>query len=219
MLVPESPGILCAQGLIVSDLKEDFVSSRRASLDAHGLKQLRAVIRDLAGDAGAWFKREAVAQPSRSIEIVLDMRYVGQNFELPVSLGRSNSGKVPGLPAGQALHERFFASHAQHYGFFNPDDPVEVINVRLTARGSLSYPAPAAKPKARAAAEPVGRRPVYFSADKPARTPVFDRAALIEGQSIKGPAIIQQLDTTTVLAPGDRLRVDAAKNLMIEIAP
>lgn len=219
VLVPESPGILCAQGLIVSDLKEDFVTSRRAPLTSDGLKQVRSIIRELAANARDWFKREKVTPARRGIEVVLDMRYVGQNFELPVSNGRVAGGKAPGLPLQAELLERFFAAHERHYGFFNPDDPVEVINVRLTAFGSLSYPAAPVEAKRRAAGKPTGLRPVYFNSGKPAHTPVYDRSGLIVGQKITGPAIIQQLDSTTVLSPGDRLWVDAAANLLIEIAP
>jgi len=219
VLVPESPGILCAQGLIVSDLKEDFVTSRRAPLNADGLKQVRSIIRELAGSARDWFKQEAVAPRHRNVEVVLDMRYIGQNFELPVSIGRISGGKAPELPSPQELRERFFTAHESHYGFFNPDDQVEVINVRLTALGSLSYPAAPGEAMSRSAGKPAGFRLIYFAAGKPVRTPVYDRVSLIKGQKITGPAIIQQLDSTTVLSPGDRLCVDAAKNLLIEIAP
>jgi N-methylhydantoinase A len=218
ILVPESPGILCAQGLIVSDLKEDFVRSRRAPLDRTGLKQVHAALRELMGDARAWFKRERVASTDRAAELVLDMRYVGQNFELPVAVAGFGSDKTPELPHLDALRDAFFEAHAQYYGFFNPDDPVEIINVRLTARGALNYPAPSQRADRGPHAGPVRTRPVFFRAGKPSKTPVYDRPSLAVGQRIAGPAIIQQLDSTTVLFPGDTLRVDPTRNLLIEIS-
>jgi len=218
ILVPESPGILCAQGLIVSDLKEDFVRSRRVALDGKGLRQVRSTIKDLLRDARAWFKTERVTGDSRSVELVLDMRYVGQNFELPVQVDRASGTAAPDLPPLEVLHEEFFQAHNQYYGFFNPDDPVEVVNIRLTARGALSYPPPKPAKKQRGAAKPIGKRPVFFKPAKAQETPVYDRTKLFPGHRISGPAIVQQLDSTTVVFPGDTLRVDAARNLLIEVA-
>ncbi len=218
ILVPESPGILCAQGLIVSDLKEDFVRSRRVALDGKGLRQVRSTIKDLLRDARAWFKTERVAGDNRSVELVLDMRYVGQNFELPVQVDRASGTAAPDLPPLDVLHEEFFRAHNQYYGFFNPDDPVEVVNIRLTARGALSYPPPKPARKQKGAAKPIGKRPVFFKPGKAQETPVYDRSRLSPGHRIPGPAIVQQLDSTTVVFPGDTLRVDAARNLLIEVA-
>ena len=220
VLVPESPGILCAQGLLVSDLKEDFVRSRRVPLDSKGLKQVRpGAQRADARCVADWFKRETVEPSGRSTDLVLDMRYVGQNFELQVSAGRVTGDRAPEVPPLDELHERFFAAHEQYYGFFNPDDPVEVVNVRLTARGALTYAGAAeASRKSKSAGKPAAKRPVWFDETGPIATPVYDRSTLAVGQRIKGPAIVTQLDSTTVIYPGDRLSVDAARNLLIEIA-
>ena len=218
ILVPESPGILCAQGLIVSDLKEDFVRSRRVALDAGGLKAIGTTQRDLMRDAAAWFKRERVSKSDRNVELVLDMRYVGQNFELPVPAGRAlGDAALEGLEL-DVLKQAFFQAHEQYYGFFNPDDPIEIVNARLTARGALSYPAPPVEEGRGKAGTPIGSRPVHFTTGGPQKTPVYDRSTLAVGQKIAGPAIIQQLDSTTVLFPGDVLRVDPARNLLIEVS-
>ncbi|MGI9414623.1 MAG: hydantoinase/oxoprolinase family protein [Hyphomicrobiales bacterium] len=218
VLVPAHPGILCAQGLVVSDLKEDFVHSRRLPLDAASLKQLRGVVKALNGEVAAWFEREGVSRSGRAVEAVLDLRYVGQNFELPVHLARTTGARAPGLPPLGRLHELFFEAHRQHYGFHNPDDPVEVVNVRLTARGTLSVATAAPARRKRARLQPIAHRPVHFTAARAVRTPVYDRAALAPGHGIVGPAIIQQLDSTTVVHPGDTLHVDEAENFLIENA-
>jgi N-methylhydantoinase A len=118
------------------------------------------------------------------------------------------------------LRALFFAAHERHYGYHNPDDPVEIVNYRLTAGGRLSRPAdspvaatvPAAPPPA-----PIDRRQVYFTADHAVSTPVFARMSLLPGHRLSGPAVVDQLDATTLLYPGDTLRVDRAHNLCIEV--
>jgi N-methylhydantoinase A len=213
VVVPPAPGILCAQGLIVSDLKEDFVRTRRTALDAAGA-ELRETLAALAAAAERWFAAEAVAPDQRVVVATLDMRYVGQNFELPVALAT-----IAPPPDVAALKALFFAAHEQSYGFFNPDDPVEIVNYRLSARGRLRQPAPPHHAPAAAPPVPLERRPVWFDADAPVDTPVYDRAGLAPGHGLDGPAVIEQLDATTLLHPGDRLTVDGALNLVLALAP
>ena len=134
VVVPAAPGILCAEGLVVSELKEEFVRTARTRLDEKGLARLAAIVETLRGAAGKWFEDEGVAPDRRRISVVLDLRYVGQNFELAVPL---DGAEPPDLPT---LRDRFFAVHTRHYGFHNPDDPIELINARLTATGNLAAP-------------------------------------------------------------------------------
>jgi N-methylhydantoinase A len=84
IVVPPHPGILCAQGLVVSDLKEDLVRTSRLPLEPHAITSLRATATELLAEAEAWFAQEDVEEPDRAIEISLDLRYVGQNYELSV---------------------------------------------------------------------------------------------------------------------------------------
>ena len=214
IVVPPAPGILCAQGLIVSDLKEDFVRTARTALDAHAGPALLAQLTALRADAEAWFAAEAVAPAERAIAVSLDMRYVGQNFELSVELGTADP-----LPHPAALAAAFLAAHERSYGFANAQDPVEIVNFRLVARGRQRRPAPPRHPPASGAPAAVGRRAVWFDAAAATDTPIYERAALAPFHALTGPAVIEQLDATTLLFPGDRLAVDQALNLVIEIAP
>ena len=221
ILVPPAPGILCAQGLIVSELKEDFVSTDRILLASDGTEAVQAHLDGLLDKAQAWFETEGVAPASRTLRLSLDMRFVGQNFELSVPIDRPNGqpagGAPPRLPGAREIHDLFFQVHEQHYGFHNPADPVEVINVRVAATAALPRAvagdaAPSASPPAASS-----RRPVHFDGDGPRQTPVYDRAALAPGHVLAGPAIIEQFDATTVLHPGDRLSVDETLNIIIEV--
>ena len=245
ILVPAAPGILCAQGLIVSDLKEDFVAGERVSGDAAGLRRLASLVDGLTARARAWFDAEGVPSPSRRLELAVDARYVGQNFELAVPVatrggdgraGRGGLAEQAGLegaaaglgsdgdpmpvPTPDALRERFLEVHEAAYGYANPHDPIEIVNVRLTARGRLfeeptacepGDPGPPPEPvRAQAGAVRFRRRV--------ADCPVYDRESLRAGHTLNGPAIVEQLDSTTPIFPQDTAVVDPAGNLVIRIA-
>jgi N-methylhydantoinase A len=120
----------------------------------------------------------------------------------------------------EPVRNMFFQAHQRFYGFHNPDDPVELVNVRMTARGAIPIlDSVRADRKSAAAPSPVDRRPVWFENDAAVDAPVYDRVALRPGDTLAGPAIIEQFDSTTVLHPGDSLRVDDALNLLITVAP
>jgi hypothetical protein len=197
-LVPFAPGILCAQGLIVSDLRETFVRTAVTSLDEKRRDEVRTRIGELKTQADAWFDAEHVERSNRSIDIVLDTRYVGQNFELAIGLGSADP-----LPGADEIKQRFFAEHERAYGFHNPADRIEIVNFRLIAVGKLRQPASRpGEPRQSGKAEPASRRKVWFEADKAEDTPVYDRATLMPGDMIAGPAVIEQLDSTTLLFSG-----------------
>ena len=221
ILVPEVPGIVCAQGLVIADVKEDFVLGRRVELNTQTAGELAAAVAELAERAEAWFREEAVPDADREVELVFDARYIGQNFELRVPVASGPPTVLDGRPAPDsiaAITARFFDVHDVAYGYHNPDDPVEVVNVRLTAFGRTRRGAAegaATGPADLPAPEEI--RPVWFGPHAPADTPVFDRSRLRTGAEIVGPAIVEQLDATTVVHPGDRARVDAHANLNITL--
>ena len=145
---------------------------------------------------------------------MLDARYVGQNFELAIGLGSAEP-----LPSADAIKQLFFAEHERAYGFHNPADPIEIVNFRLIAVGKLRQPAARpVEPRKSGSAQPASRRAVWFTADAAQDTPVYDRATLLPGDTIAGPAVIEQLDSTTLLFPGDRATVDPHLNLIVDIA-
>ena len=218
ILIPAAPGIVCAQGLVVSDIKEDFVTSQRTTVDADSHPSLVAQVKALLGQTDAWFEREQIEAEHRLLELSLDARYVGQNFELSVPIATGSAIVPNAIPSHAELRERFFAVHEQAYGYFNPDGPIEVINFRLTARGRL-YRVDEAQGTTvdGGSAEPIGARAIYFDHEACVSSSVYQRSSLKTGQSITGPAVIEQLDTTTLIYPDDRAVVDRAGNLVIGI--
>lgn len=211
ILVPPAPGILCAEGLIVADLEESFVATCRTPL-AGDLAPVEHALARLAGDAERWWSGERVAPADRRAELTVDLRYVGQNYELGV--------RVPGtrmtLPPRGELARLFFAAHDQSYGHHDPDAPVEVVNVRLTATGRL--PSVTARPEPRpATGRPSGTRPIWFDESGPVETAVWRRSDLGAGAAIVGPAVVEQLDATTLVPPGATAEVDQALGLLIRL--
>lgn len=218
IVVPIAPGILCAQGLIVSDLKEDFVRSGRFLMDEAGEGHLSRTLDELEADARAWFEAEEIAAADRRLLVTLDCRYVGQNFELPVEFAAEAPDDLPRPGSATDVQDGFHAVHRRLYGFHSAGEPIEVVNIRVTASGRLGgMSTPDAGEARTGTPEPVGSRPVWFEEAEPVDTPVYDRATFAPGMSFVGPAIVEQLDTTTVVFPGDRVTVDPSMNLVIAV--
>jgi N-methylhydantoinase A len=133
----------------------------------------------------------------------IDLRYVGQSYELTI-------------PAGEGLLERFHVEHDRTYGFSAPEEPVEVVSLRLTSVGAIVKPP--ARPLAHGGpAEPKETRPVYFAESSGfVDCPIYDRYPLPAGATFAGPAIVEEFDSTTVVHPGFAVRVDDLGNLVIE---
>ena len=218
VLVPPAPGIVCAEGLLVSDQKEDFVASQRLPLTDAAMATASDVVGRLAERAAAWFEAENLPEAGRAMELALDLRYVGQNFELITPVAAGASVGPSDLPDTKKLASLFFAAHDRAYGFHDENAAVEIVNFRMTARGRLfDAPPPAEATAAPEMPEPTGRRPVWFDQDAAVDTPVYRRESLMPGLTFAGPAIVDQLDATTPVFPGDRVEVRADGSLLIAL--
>lgn len=212
IVVPRAPGILCAKGLLDAELQENFVAACRAPL-AGAFAEIAAATAEVRADGEAWLTREAEGAEDGRVILSLDMRYIGQNYELPV--------EIPGEPSADprdvsALREAFLAEHRRAYGHADAEAPIEVVNVRARAvarlrRGESDVAGPSER------AEPQATVPVWFDETAPVDTPVHDRDGLPVGTTLRGPVIVTQLDATTVVPPGARIAVDEALNLLMEI--
>jgi len=213
VIIPNAPGILCADGLTESDLQENFVATCRAQLsdDLTGVEQALAGLSIQADD---WIATETDEAGDAQKLASVDIRYVGQNYELPVVIG--NSLDAPKLPAATELLEKFFEAHLRSYGYVDRDAPVEVMNVRLKAVYPLSQTV--GQPKGpKGPASPEFMQDVWFSAEVALSTPIYRRDTLPVGTTLTGPAIITQFDATTVVPPDATITVDEALNLILEL--
>ncbi|MDE0308117.1 MAG: hydantoinase/oxoprolinase family protein [Albidovulum sp.] len=217
VVVPRSPGILCAQGLVVADKKEDLVRTARIRISDDYRETARVALEALAAELAGWFERERIPESEREQRIAFDMRFVGQNYELRVPLPDANMSMLPGSDSLKAM---FLAEHRRSYGFANAGDDIEIVNVRLTGIGHRRNEISTGEDRPAAGSpEPYTLRPVYFESGGPTGAPVFHRRDLAPGHRISGPAIISQLDSTTLVGIGDSLLVDRHCNLIIDIAP
>jgi N-methylhydantoinase A len=146
-------------------------------------------------------------------QIALDLRYVGQEFTLsvPVTLAQLKAGNR------KVIRQAFDALYEHRYAHHSPDEPVEMVNMRLGIIGKRTKLAFPRLGKGRSA-KPARHRDVYFlDAKKPVRCPVYERDALAAGTRVTGPAIVQELGTTTVLFKGDDCRVAPSGELIIKV--
>jgi len=217
VLVPRNPGILCAMGLLLTDLRISLAAGRMAPLAAASLGALAEGYAGLEAQAESWFLAEAVAPERRAMSRSMDMRYDGQAHELVVAC-------PPGPLTEETLGElrtRFEEAHRQVYGYFSPEEPIRVVALRLDATGRVPQIRLRAHPPATAAvaATRTGERQLWLpEAHGTIACPVYDRERLGPGHRIPGPAIIEQMDSTTLVLPGQSVTVDPWLNLMIEEA-
>jgi len=218
VLVPPSPGIASAVGMLVTDLRHEFVATRRLRLDGLTPSALEALFADFVAEGGARLARDGVPLADRRMLRSADLRYHGQSFELPVI--------VPPGPLSAAdilrLREQFHSMHERAYGYAAPDDPVELVNVRLAAVGVTPKPRRAPLPVGGPAATPAlkGHRDIWFAEAGGFRpTLVLDRGKLLRGNVLDGPAIIEEHDASTLVHPGWTATVDEHGNLVLGPSP
>jgi len=148
-------------------------------------------------------RREGLADDRIEFQRQIDLRYVGQSYELTI-------------PAGDDLLERFHAEHDRVYGFAAPAEAVELVSVRVASVGRIDKP-PARVLEPGATPEPKERRDVYFAeTDGYVDCPIYDRYSLPAGARLTGPAVVEEFDSTTVVHPGFTVSVDGTGNLIIE---
>ena len=217
VIIPNAPGHFSAFGMLVADLRRDFVRTLFSPLASAPF--------DLLDDIFAEMERNSehdVRETSRrveGIEIVrgADMRYVGQEHavtvEIPSALFAARD--VAGIKAA------FDAVHRLRYGYASEDEAAEIVSLRCSVTGLMPKPTldrivpGAAEPDAAALSE---RRPVYFTLERRfVETPVFDRTKLKSGNRISGPALVEEYASTTVVLPRDTLEIDVYGNLLIEV--
>ncbi len=219
IVVPAAPGIVCAHGLLVAETREDFVRSRRVPADPSSMSVIAADVAELDQRIDDWMAGLGGVSGTMRRELTVDARYVGQNFELQVGLSRAAHGEPLEVPALDAFLDLFFKAHERAYGYANRSAPVEIVNTRLTGLVDGLSIAPEALKTQSAPPEPRAYRDVWFNQDGPMETAIHRRDDLGAGTVLTGPAIVEQLDTTIIIHPGDVATLDAAGNFIIRITP
>jgi N-methylhydantoinase A len=215
ILIPRAPGILCAMGLLLTDLRADFATTRLVSLAPDALNEIQSAFAVLDKQAEAWFAREKIDADARALQRVVDMRYAGQNYELAVRLPQ---GPIPVDSVG-LLARGFAQAHERMYGFVADNEPVQLVTFRLEALGRVRKATinaePLAGPDAKRAMRE--RREVWIGEEnRVVPCPIYERNRLKPGNAFIGPAVVEQMDATTFVLPGMSARVDAYSNMILE---
>jgi len=212
LFVPRYPGILCAIGLLTTEFRYDFVVTRLQRAGQFDAAATEAIFLDLEDRAVRRLEADGAPPESRRFARAADMRYQKQGVELtvPFTAGAATDSTLGALVAAfHDLHERL-------YTFADRSAPVEIVNLRVEAAGGHR---PLALPEIGAGAgapKPNGERMASLDGGPLRRTPVYRREALGAGQRIAGPAIVDQLDSTTVVLEGQTARTDRYANLIVE---
>ena len=218
VIVPTNPGVLCALGLLVADVRSDFGLTRIMNLDRASPDDLNRAVSEVAAEAVAWFERERVPPRKRNLVKAIDMRYVGQSHELTVELPDELQRRDFTERDRDPLVRAFLRDHEHVYGYA-PEAPIQLVTFRVSARADVSRPplvGDAVADGGDAEAARTGTRRIHFTESHGyVDSPVYDRARLTGSAEILGPAIVEQMDATTVILPGQIARQDPAGNLVL----
>jgi N-methylhydantoinase A len=189
VIVPPSPGLLCALGDLVAGFRNEFAQTLIRLTRETTDEELQAILGELEGRAREWMDAEGIPQAAQHVEFVADMRYRGQGYEIPV-------------PWEEGLEERFNALHEQLYGFRMPNTASEIVNLRAVGTGDRPEP----------------ELPEQEPQSNSLQPGTYERAGLHAGTRILGPAIVTEFDSTTVILDGYVAEIDRHFNLLIRSA-
>jgi N-methylhydantoinase A len=216
VIVPPVPGMFCALGMLVADLRHDYVQTYLCDLKSVDMNIVLGYLLEFQHQAEETLLTEGAYPDTISYDIKLDLRYQGQNHVLsvPVTFQELEHGDC------QTFIERYDRIHQEYYDQSAPGEIVELVNLRLVARGR-SYKGRAEVfptiPNQQGSPE-VYQRQVYWGLSLGRRdTAIYRREQLGANFHIEGPAIVEEWASTTALYPGDSLTVDRFGNLIVEV--
>jgi len=215
VIVPPIPGLFSALGLLFPDIEHHYVRTHKRRLDALDVAETEQAFEALEAEGRRALAAEGYRGLAARLRRLVDMRYFGQNSELTVGL--PDAAAAAGLSG--ALGERFGLEHERTYGYRSSDEVVEIVNLRVIARGVSPFarvPARLTVGPVGGAAPAAGRRGAYFGPEHGWReVPVVARRDL--GVRREGPLIVEQYDSTIVVPPGCRAVLDAGDNVIIDV--
>lgn len=212
VLIPPSPGTLCSLGLLMADTKFDFCRTNIMDGTAENLAAAREIFLHLTKEGDVMLEKEGIGAGSRTFEWALDMRYDRQNYEITVPL----KGMELDETILSAAIEDFHKAHERAYGYRNNEGKIKFVSFRVAAVGMIEKPqlkeypidGNAKTPK------PFGTRQVLFQGCEDfVETGIYNREDFVPGACLRGPAVIEQMDTTIVIPPNWSVRADGFMNL------
>jgi N-methylhydantoinase A len=216
VIVPQASAAFCALGALEADMKYDYVRTYLVKTGSLDMEHFLGAFEELRQEGHARLERDGIPTDNRFFEYWLEMRYVGQHWEIPVP-ARMGNGKPPDL--GEFVQE-FHKRHEMVHGYKLEDRETEIANIRLMAIGRS--PKLKWKPKSLegqdASAALKGRQAAYFGTERGfLEVPVYDGLKLRPGHELSGPAIVEKPATTIVMYPDQYARIDGYENIIVDI--
>jgi N-methylhydantoinase A/oxoprolinase/acetone carboxylase beta subunit len=202
VLVPRHAGVLSALGMLLADVRRDYSRSALVPAAETGLGELRALFAPLVARARAELRSEGFQRSRTRVELALDVRYVGQSYEIPV-------------PFGPGYRREFDRRHARRYGYADPARPAEVVTLRVKAAGLTEKPRlPRLRRGTGRKATPFAKRKARFEG-REWTIAFYRREELAAGVAGAGPAVLSGAEATVVIPPGFRFEVDGLGNVVV----
>jgi N-methylhydantoinase A len=213
-VIPNLPAHFSALGMLMSDVRHDFVRTYYRPLAQIDFAEIASIYEELAAAGSTALDQAGVESAARSFEYFMDLRYLGQEFHLHIPIAPNEIQ----LGDRDSIRRRFDDTHQQRFSHSAPDEPLELVNLRLTTRGrrpKIAFPRlGSSREDAR-----IATRPVYLEdPTRPVECPVYKREFLGAGQKIAGPCVIEEFGSTSVLFDGDRATVAETGEIIIEVA-
>ncbi len=210
VLVPPNPGIWSAIGCLLVDIRHDFSEMHLVAAGETDPADIESRFTALEDEARELLRAEGIGEDEMRLLRAVDMRYLGQWRSLEIEV----EGKVESL---DDLVSRFHDEHERQHTYKREETPVEIYQLKVTAIGLTPKPELPREEVEEHEPEPLTHRDVVFGDEGATRTAIHDREDLRPGARIEGPAIVEQLDTTVVIPPGDAAEVDGYSNLLIHV--
>lgn len=214
IIIPFSPGIFCSIGLLVADIKYDYVKSKIMLAEKNNIKEINEIFSKMISQGKKMLDKEGIFEENREYILTIDARYKRQNYELQLTIPEKKLDE-------EILNDikgQFHKEHMKNYGYFDENQPIELINYRVNAIGKTPKPDMPKYPIKDSLNPPIpnANRQVYFDENKGfVECPIYTRDDLDAGHEIFGPAVVEQMDTTILINPGWNANVDEYLNIKL----
>jgi N-methylhydantoinase A len=213
MIIPPMPAHFSALGMLLADLKHDYVQTFVRELNETSGAEIADAFASLEKSGIDTLLEEGTERRRIILRRFLDMRYRGQEYTLPVPV----TEELRAITDFDAIRSRFDRLHQEHYGHSAPEEPVMMVNLRLSALGKLDSRLPLTSSGRDADNGERGKRPVIFDGGRQHLCAVYLRRGLKAGDRLAGPAVIEESGATILLYPGDKLELNEFGHLVIDV--
>jgi len=210
--VPRLAGVLCAFGMLHSDVRHDLVRTFVRPLDGTDPKDVSQELDRLANQAGEALKRQGFGNAHMQFERAVDLRYLGQQWDVRVNL------PAHGPLDWYTVRKDFEDEYERLFGHRQPEAPIEIVKLRVVGLGAVSTTSGSRPARVSGSPTPIDHREIYLEeASGFVTVPVYQGADLLIGHHLTGPLLIEEDTTTVLIGSGDRLDIDSANNFLVHL--